>query len=49
LEVRGVGPETASRILGKMHSKEDEFYMDLLKAKIQYLRTREFWEEKDKQ
>jgi hypothetical protein len=31
-----------------MHVKEDEFYMDLLKAKIQYLRTREFWDEKEK-
>jgi hypothetical protein len=30
-----------------MHPKEEEFYMDLLKAKIQYLRTREFWEEKE--
>lgn len=49
LEVKGVGPETASRILGKMHPKEEEFYMDLLKAKIQYLKTREFWEDKEKQ
>jgi len=48
LMVKGVGPETASRILGKMHPKEDDFYMDLLKAKIQYLRTREFWEDKEK-
>jgi ATP-dependent Lhr-like helicase len=47
LEVRGVGPETAFRILGKMHQKETEFYMDLLKAKIQYLRTREYWENKE--
>ena len=47
LEVRGVGPETAFRILGKMHVKEEEFYMDLLKAKIQYLRTREFWEDRE--
>jgi ATP-dependent Lhr-like helicase len=47
LEVKGVGPETASRILGKMHPKEDEFYMDLLRAKIQYLRTREFWNKKE--
>jgi ATP-dependent Lhr-like helicase len=46
LEVKGVGPETAFRILGKMHPKEDEFYMDLLKAKIQYLRTREYWEDR---
>ncbi len=48
LQVKGVGPETASRILGKMHPLKDEFYMDLLKAKIQYLRTREFWEGKEK-
>jgi ATP-dependent Lhr-like helicase len=45
LQVKGVGPETASRILGKMHTREDGFYMDLLKAKVQYLRTREFWDE----
>ena len=44
LQVKGVGPETASRILGKMHPDEDQFFMDLLKAKIQYLRTREFWD-----
>jgi ATP-dependent Lhr-like helicase len=49
LEVKGVGPETAFRILGKMHPKEDDFYMDLLKAKIQYLRTRGFWEDKENQ
>lgn len=47
LEVKGVGPETASRILGKMHSKEEEFYIDLLKAKIQYLKTRQYWENKE--
>ncbi len=44
LQVKGVGPEAASRILGKMHPQEEKFYMDLLKAKIQYLRTREFWD-----
>ena len=48
LQVKGVGAETASRILGKMHLKEDEFYKDLLKAKIQYLRTREFWGDRQK-
>jgi ATP-dependent Lhr-like helicase len=47
LEVKGVGPETASRILGKMHPKEDDLFMDLLKAKIQYLRTREFWKDRE--
>jgi ATP-dependent Lhr-like helicase len=44
LQVKGVGAETASRILGRMHPQEDQFYMDLLKAKVQYLRTREFWD-----
>ena len=47
-QVRGIGPETAFRILGKMHYDEDEFYMDLLRAKIQYLRTRPYWEDKEK-
>ena len=45
-QVRGVGPETAFRILSKMHPSEDGFYMDLLKAKIQFLRTRQYWEDK---
>jgi ATP-dependent Lhr-like helicase len=44
LQVKGVGPETASRILGKMHPEDDQFFMDLLKAKIQFLRTREYWD-----
>ncbi len=47
LQTRGVGPETASRILGKMYVNEDEFYMDLLKAKIHFLRTRQYWDDKD--
>jgi ATP-dependent Lhr-like helicase len=45
LQVKGVGPETAFRILGKMHTNEEDFYMDLLKAKVQYLRTRPYWED----
>jgi ATP-dependent Lhr-like helicase len=45
-QVRGVGPETAFRLLSKMHPNDDDFYMDLLKAKIQFLRTRQYWEDK---
>jgi len=45
LLVHGVGPITAYRILSKMHRDEEEFYKDLLKAKIQYLRTRPYWED----
>ncbi|UCE29347.1 MAG: DEAD/DEAH box helicase [Candidatus Bathyarchaeota archaeon] len=47
LQVRGIGPETAFRILGKMHPKEDDFYMDLLRAKIQYLKTRPYWKDRE--
>jgi ATP-dependent Lhr-like helicase len=43
-QVKGVGPETAFRILSKMHPAEDDFYLDLLQAKIQYLRTKPFWD-----
>jgi ATP-dependent Lhr-like helicase len=43
---RGVGPETASRILGRMHPTEEALYLDLLKAKINYLRTKPYWAEK---
>jgi ATP-dependent Lhr-like helicase len=45
LQVKGVGPETAFRILSKMHPSEEDFYRDLLKSKIQYLRTRPYWED----
>jgi ATP-dependent Lhr-like helicase len=47
LEVKGVGPETASRILGKMLVNEEDFYLELLKAKIQFLRTRQYWNDQE--
>ena len=43
LSVTGVGPQTASRVLSKMHDEEEEFYQDLLQAKLHYLMTRDFW------
>jgi ATP-dependent Lhr-like helicase len=44
LTVTGIGPQTASRILAKMHYTEDEFYKDLLEAKLRYITTREYWD-----
>jgi ATP-dependent Lhr-like helicase len=41
---RGVGPATASRILRKIHRKEDDVYIDILKAEREYARTRLFWD-----
>jgi len=41
--VYGIGPQTASRILAKMHDDEELFYRDLLEAKIRFVTTRQFW------
>ena len=46
LMVRGVGPVTAYQVLSRMHQDEDKLYSDLLKAKIQYMRTRQYWGER---
>jgi len=43
LSVRGIGPQTASRILSKMHDKDDEFIADLIRASGAYEATRRYW------
>jgi ATP-dependent Lhr-like helicase len=42
--VYGIGPQTASRILAKMHDNERDFYKDLLEAKLHFITTRQFWD-----
>jgi ATP-dependent Lhr-like helicase len=42
--VYGIGPQTASRILARMHDDEKEFYKDLLEAKLKFITTRPFWD-----
>jgi ATP-dependent Lhr-like helicase len=44
LVARGVGPDTAARILAKQYSEEDEFLRDILAAEIMYARTKKFWD-----
>lgn len=46
LMVYGVGPVTSYQVLSKMHRTEEDFYKDLLTAKIQYMKTRRYWDEK---
>lgn len=46
LSVYGIGPQTASRILARMHDKEEDLYRDLLEAKLQFITTREYWDRK---
>lgn len=43
---RGVGPQTASRILARRISSEREFYKALWNAEKEFARTKAFWDEK---
>jgi ATP-dependent Lhr-like helicase len=41
---RGVGPNTAGRILARLHENEEELLRDLLASEINYARTKRFWD-----
>jgi len=46
--VYGIGPQTASKILSKMHADENAFYEDLFEAKLRYITTRPYWDERNR-
>lgn len=41
---RGIGPDSASRILRTMHVDEDEFYRAIMSAEILYAKNKQFWD-----
>jgi len=43
LETFGIGPETAARVLSRMHKNERDFFYDLLVAQKTFIRTKSFW------
>jgi ATP-dependent Lhr-like helicase len=42
LSARGVGPDTASRIIATM-AEGDDFYREFLRAERNYIKTHRFW------
>ena len=44
LAARGVGPETARRLLAKAYRDDEAFLTELLRAERAYARTRAFWD-----
>ncbi|MHC1598400.1 MAG: DEAD/DEAH box helicase [Candidatus Methanofastidiosia archaeon] len=44
LSARGIGAQTAARVLAKMHPTEESFLKDVLETEKTYARTRRFWD-----
>lgn len=43
LAARGIGPETAKKLLARFYKDEDEFLKAILEAERNYLRTKRYW------
>jgi ATP-dependent Lhr-like helicase len=44
LAARGIGPDTARRLLSRLYQSDDAFFTELLRAERAYARTRAFWD-----
>ncbi|MEE9600807.1 MAG: DEAD/DEAH box helicase [Thermoplasmata archaeon] len=42
--VYGIGPQTAGRLLAKMHDREEDLYRDLMEAKMTFITNRPYWD-----
>jgi ATP-dependent Lhr-like helicase len=43
MAARGIGPQTASRVLAGIYRNEDEFLRSILQAERNYIKTRRYW------
>lgn len=43
LSTYGVGPQTADRILRRLHKSEEAFYLDLLEAQKLFIKNKKYW------
>ncbi len=43
LETYGIGPQTAGRVLSRMHKNEESFFTDLLEAQKSFIKNRKYW------
>ena len=41
---RGIGPDTAAKILRTLHTDEDEFLRDIMNAEILFAKNKRFWD-----
>ena len=41
---RGIGPDSASRILNRMHTDEDDLLRDILSSEVLYAKNKRFWD-----
>jgi ATP-dependent Lhr-like helicase len=41
---RGIGPDTAARILARYQAEEEDFLRDILAAEVTFARTKRFWD-----
>ncbi|MCI4365164.1 MAG: DEAD/DEAH box helicase [Thermoplasmata archaeon] len=44
LAARGIGPDTARRLLSRLYQNDDAFFTEILRAERAYARTRAFWD-----
>jgi ATP-dependent Lhr-like helicase len=43
LSTYGIGPQTADRVLRRLHKTEEAFYLDLIEAQKNFIKNKKYW------